>query len=70
MNATITVTEDDITIQGERAGQIILSATGGSEEAIDVSLESGRFSITAEQAGELQLALLNFSNTGFFDREG
>lgn len=64
----IKITEDQIKISGP-SGTFTFAALGGPEDAIGL-IGNGDVELEPEEWSELQLAILNFSNSGYFDQEG
>lgn len=72
---TIEIGEDTACIRDSESNTITFAATGGPEDSVEVSVRKRTgggfaFHITTEQLGTLQLAFVNFSNTGYFNQEG
>jgi hypothetical protein len=65
----IRVTEDDITIN-VAGNEIRFIATGGPEDPLGISYENVTDELSRDEIDQLQRALLNFLNTGYFDQEG
>lgn len=64
----IKITEDEIKIIGPN-GKFSFAPLGGPEDPIGI-VGTGDVELEPDEWSQLQLALLNFSNTGYFDQEG
>lgn len=64
----IKISEDDIKILGND-GKFTFSALGGPEDPINLA-GTGDVELSADEWNQLQLAFVNFNNTGYFNQEG
>jgi hypothetical protein len=68
------INDDDIVLVDNDDVKVVLCATGGNEDPVDLQIRIGRnvidCSIPVSDIDGLQQALLGFLNTGYFNQEG
>lgn len=64
----LTISADEIKIKGEN-GRFTFAALDGPEDPIGL-VGAGDVELTADEWNKLQMAFVNFNNTGYFDQEG
>lgn len=63
------INEDIIEIENEEGGRFVIAPLGGPDDPLSIE-GIGSVEINLDQLDELQRALANYTNTGYFDVEG